>query len=231
MPPDTTWPRLLHRVLAASWDALLMCYGAIFLLVVGDALGLRSPEAKLLLILAPFLVLDPLLIWLTGSSPGHRLYNLRVLRQDGGRPGLPALLLRFPIKFLLGGLSWLPALVSRRHQALHDLIVGTVVVHRDPARVQPRDVWAEYRPEAGYAYPGGWRRSLVIVAYMVLATVVVEGIGSPLLGPACWDEGRCTPLGALGLLFANLNYFLLLGFIVVRGWGGRLYGARRQPLV
>jgi uncharacterized RDD family membrane protein YckC len=231
MPPDAPgYPRLLHRAVAASWDSLFMVYGAMFALIVGDALGIRSNEAKLALMLAPFFIVDPLMVSLTGATPGHRLYNLHVCRaRDGRRIGLPAALLRFLVKFLGSSLVWLPVLVTRRHQALHDLLAGSLVQHRDPARVRAQDNRPERLPDTTHIYPPGWRRVLLIVAYSIAASLLLDGIGGALFGADCWDNMRCTAPGALGVLFGNIVYLLLLGVIVVRGWGGRLPGARRRP--
>jgi uncharacterized RDD family membrane protein YckC len=76
----------------------------------------------------------------TGQTPGDRALNIQVLREETGEPPhlgrallrVPALLLS-AIPFLLG---FLMILVDGRRKALHDHLVGTIVIYvREPVPI------------------------------------------------------------------------------------------------
>jgi uncharacterized RDD family membrane protein YckC len=72
-----------------------------------------------------------------GGTAGKLLLKIHVARADGSRLGFSRALLRAIVKLpsaLLFGLPFLPAAVSERHQAVHDLISGTVVLSGSRAR-------------------------------------------------------------------------------------------------
>jgi uncharacterized RDD family membrane protein YckC len=73
----------------------------------------------------------------SGKTFGMYVLGIRVVRADGAtaepwRGILRALVL--PLSFLLLGLGFAGILVQREHQALHDLIAGTVVIYAWDAR-------------------------------------------------------------------------------------------------
>jgi len=73
----------------------------------------------------------------SGKTFGMAVLGIRVVRADGAaaepwRGVLRALV--FPLSFLLLGLGFAGILVQRQHQALHDLIAGTVVIYAWDAR-------------------------------------------------------------------------------------------------
>lgn len=73
-----------------------------------------------------FAVVQVLLVGTTGSSIGHRVLGLVVVRLDGGPGGLPAALVRTALLLLV-----IPAVVSDEDgRGLHDRVAGTVVVRR-----------------------------------------------------------------------------------------------------
>jgi uncharacterized RDD family membrane protein YckC len=72
-------------------------------------------------------------ISLNGQSIGKKLMHIRVISDNGGRPGIDQYLLRwllrtvdFSITFFLGGL--ISSLVTKHQQRLGDLAAGTIVI-------------------------------------------------------------------------------------------------------
>lgn len=107
--------------------ALLVDWVASLLLVRLFLPGLDygSPESSLAT-LGFFFAEITLFTWLTGSSFGHRLLGMGVMRLDGAAPGLGRSLLRSVLIVLL-----LPPLVwDRDSRGLHDRAAGTVLVLR-----------------------------------------------------------------------------------------------------
>lgn len=67
---------------------------------------------------------------------GKMILNIRVASLDAGKPRFVQVLIRFVSKFTIGpltlGLSWIAALFSKRRQAWHDRLAGTIVVLSPP---------------------------------------------------------------------------------------------------
>jgi uncharacterized RDD family membrane protein YckC len=110
--------RFGRRLAALCVDWLLA------LLVARVALGVDSWNDLQWAALATFTVYNALLVGLLGSSVGHRLLGLRLVRLDGAAPGL----LRATARAVLLSLA-VPALIWDRDQrGLHDRFVGTVLI-------------------------------------------------------------------------------------------------------
>jgi len=79
-----------------------------------------------------------------GQTPGKRLAGIRVIRADGGPPGLSESLLRNVLRAVELPLGYAPAILAvalaSRRQRLGDLVAGTLVVHQrryDLSRYDP----------------------------------------------------------------------------------------------
>lgn len=128
------YPRLIKRIRAALIDSVLIPLAFFAGLVLIGVSGISHPLAKLVLAMMPILVLEPGLVAFTGGTVGHHLVGVRVMQAGGtGNIGILAAALRFVVKLLLGGLSFVFILTTRRHQAVHDLVAGSRVVLKDAA--------------------------------------------------------------------------------------------------
>ena len=95
--------------------------------------------------------------WLFGASPGKVILGLRVVREDGGRPGLWPVIVRDLFRLFDGLVFGLPAYLAmekhRSHQRIGDRRAGTLVVgHRDPI-VKDRPPWGWFSVAALVAVP------------------------------------------------------------------------------
>jgi uncharacterized RDD family membrane protein YckC len=72
------------------------------------------------------------LLWAWGGQTlGQRAVHIRVVREDGGPPGLWRAVVRYlvyAISLLFLGIGFLPALWDERRRGLPDLVSGTMVV-------------------------------------------------------------------------------------------------------
>jgi uncharacterized RDD family membrane protein YckC len=132
--PLPTWqpaPRgarlLAHLVDLLVQSALLLRLAILLTLVVPQASDTLTHAAMLALGAAYYV-----LLWgLAGTSPGKRLFRLRVIGPNGREPGIQRALIRYTVMFFVGvplGLTWWPVLVRPDRRALHDLAAGTRVV-------------------------------------------------------------------------------------------------------
>ena len=125
------FPRLLRRIQAMLIDAgiwMVLIYGMIVLVPYS---GIESGRVKLALMFIPFFIYEPLLVTFAGGTIGHHLRGLKV-RRSGKEINLNIILssVRFLIKYYFGIFSLLLILVTKKHQALHDLITNSIVIHK-----------------------------------------------------------------------------------------------------
>lgn len=172
MPP-IFYPRRRRRVRAILIDSVLLPITVFGSLILGDALGVSHTYGKVALILVPIFVLEPGLVAVTGGTIGHHLMKIRIATIDGQRNiNIFAATLRFLGKLLLGWLSLIFVLTTKKHQAVHDLLARSVVVHKSPSVLPAYEILPERMSDsAEYLYPAAWRCVLVIFSYWVLATV------------------------------------------------------------
>jgi uncharacterized RDD family membrane protein YckC len=105
--------------------------------------GTLAPVAWLALV---FLYEPGQVAWF-GATLGHRLQNLRVIDlRTGGSLSYVRALVRAALKLLIGIIGFLGMAFTRRHQALHDLLTGSAVCIRDPARAMPWQYVRESEP-------------------------------------------------------------------------------------
>lgn len=225
------YPRLLRRVRATLVDSLLLTLVAFGALFLAASAGLAHPLGKALLILLPILMLEPGLVALTGGTVGHHLVRLRVTRLDGVRNiTFPAATVRFLVKLLFGTLSLIFVLTTSRHQALHDLVARSMVIHKAPQALPAYEVLAErHHDRANYHYPSGWRRVAVVMVYALLATIALSLTVAAAVTDACLERQQCTPVDTLLDGAASLAWLFALAWLAIRGWSGRLFGCRRRP--
>jgi uncharacterized RDD family membrane protein YckC len=225
--------RRLRGVMIDTMLYLAALVGALF-----AAVATASDELNRLLgysLVIALLLYEPLLVWLTGSTIGHLYSNLRVVDDAShGNVSFPKALARAVIKAILGWYSFLSMTVTRRHQALHDLLTRSTVQMRDPAKAHPHHFVNERPGFTSAAMPSRMRRVLVIAVYLVLVTglFVIAHSGLFLAGVmsrSCAFENRCTVAENYVTLGLGLGWLALVALCLFQGWRGRLFGARRGP--
>ncbi|MFD0912211.1 RDD family protein [Methylophilus luteus] len=225
-----TYPRLIKRVRAVLIDSILTIVAVATSLSIVSAVGVSSGIAKIMLIVLPILILDPILVTVTGGTIGHHMMGIRVTRIDGlSRINLVAASVRFIVKALFGWFSFIFVLTTARHQAIHDLVAHSIVIHKNPAGLASYDVLTERLPHNDpYIYPSAWRRFLITAAYWVLYTIIISVRAAIFTSQTCLDHQSCSESEAITSFALSLLLLLGIGWITVRGWSGKLYGGRRK---
>lgn len=138
------YPRLLRRVRAVIIDeVVLLAALAAWWWTVGMADG-ASTALKVGSLCLVFVIVDPVLVAWTGGTVGHHLMGLKVRSAARDARINPLLAtVRALLRYLLGALSLLLILLTKKHQAIHDLATGSIVVLRDPQRHSGREKLAE----------------------------------------------------------------------------------------
>jgi uncharacterized RDD family membrane protein YckC len=175
------------------------------------------------------LLYEALLVGYRGATLGHARYRIRVVDQNTGNVVGPFRAFgRAFLKAILGGLSLIFMLMTRRAQSLHDLAFGTIVVPADPELASDLDLASPPEAET-HQLPSPIRRVLVILGYSCLAFVLIS-IGTALVvSMDCLNDPKVCTSTEEGLSSAfSVGWFVLVAFCIVFGWKGRLWGARRS---
>jgi uncharacterized RDD family membrane protein YckC len=223
-------PRL--RALIVDWIIITVAmFAAIFIAAATRSDNLARPLG--FSVAALWLLYEPLLVAFAGGTLGHRFGNLRVVdNATGGNVSFLKAVARTVIKAFLGIVSFVTMLTTRRSQAIHDLLTHSTVQIRDLSRAGPSLYVRERDEFANPALPSAGRRIAVILAYALVGSALFFGLmilalWAGLISGRCLQQDRCSSSDTVAKLVFNLGWFAMCGLILVFGWRGRLFGARR----
>lgn len=217
-----------RRIQAALLDGIFLL--VIFVSLIILASNVESQWMKVSMFVFVGLLFEPLLVSTTGASLGHHYKGLRVEKDGSGRNlNLFEAILRFFIKSILGAFSLVFFLTTKRHKALHDMAVNSVVVMSQASiKKGIEGVSERVTEEVGYKNASKLRRLLMIVLYTFLVLIINGSIILMTNSRECIDRNQCTMLENM---IASISGFVVIGlfFIIVYfGWQSRLWGCRRS---
>jgi uncharacterized RDD family membrane protein YckC len=231
--PAPRYARFSRRLRAMLFDwiiTLIVIYGAVLL---ATSVGSDNFSRTLgVLVIVALLLYEPILVSRIGGTLGHYFNNLRVVdKDDGGNISFPKACARAVIKGVLGLYSFVILAVTSRNQAVHDLLTGSTVQIRDPAKALSSQYMIERTELAATGMPSPRRRLAVICGYLLLTAIVylliTRGIiAAGLITDGCIDRNVCSASDRI--LSLNLGLALLAAgaACITLGWRGRLIGAR-----
>lgn len=229
--PTHLYARFSRRFWALAIDSAIYASSIILLVILLEAArGVGSGAGLAFLLWFGFLCLyEPVLVWQRGATLGHTVANIRVVDlRTGGTPTFLQALGRFWLKAFVGLLAFAFMGTTRRHQALHDLAAGTTVEITDPAKARPEHFVEERAPMLTAGLPSAFRRVVVILAYSMIASLIVGVTLIATQSAQCLERNSgCTPGERLLENFLGLLLVGLLAAFIIFGWTGRLLGARR----
>lgn len=129
--PEIMYPALLDRVKAIMIDTLVILALSVVAANTFDRLEEVSSMTKAISFFVIFWLYDPLMTSLTKGTIGHKMIGLQVVRADkmDKKIFIGLAFLRFLIKGVLGWISFLGVLGSKRKRALHDTLSGSIVIY------------------------------------------------------------------------------------------------------
>lgn len=232
MDTPIAYTKLSRRIKALLFDSLALIAGFFITIFLVTGLKFEPPLLESVLIIFIVISIEPLFVSITGSSIGHHMVGLRVRRsKTDKRLNIFLSYIRFLAKFPLGIISFVSVLTTRKHQSLHDLISGSIVVHKNAENIPSYEILTERLEDTErYIYPPKIRRVIIIFIYLTLCIVAVGLLGMVILTDTCIEGVSCTDLDTivgLGLeILFWVSFFVIVGF----GWKGNLYGCRKKEL-
>ncbi len=230
LPSQAIYPRLLRRIRAILIDSVILM-SILFLWWITLPLFVDMPPTiKIGPLMILLFILDPLMVSITGGTPGHHLMGIRIQSAGSGNSiNIVRAILRTVLKALLGWLSLLIVLTSKKHQALHDLVLHTVVVLKDPDALPESEKFEErYLKPAGYEYPPKWRRTLMILVYILVGLILLVMANLLFMSHECIQMNQCSTLDALIPDITSFIWFMFSASVIVLCWRGTFPGCRRK---
>ena len=226
------YPRLLRRLQGVFIDGVVIPIAAVGSLVALSYAGVESLWIKVGCPLAVIFLLDPVAVSATGGSVGHHVMGLRVRKAGKDeRIGLLAAFVRLLVKTFFGIPAFFVAFITRKRQALHDLVAQSLIVHKSLAGLPRYELLPERtRSDEHAAYVSIWRRVLVVLLYWVLSYLALNVVAVAVLRGPCIGRGECSETQALFAIGALAGWFILLIVFAVLGWRGKLFGCRRASI-
>ena len=237
MTTEPLLARITPRLRAAVLDALVLI-GFIVLMVLLESFvrGVAGGRAYGLFFVLAVLLYEPVAVAAFGGTVGHRLQNLRVVRTEPDEAvGFPRALLRWAIKGVLGGVSFLAMAFRGKPRTFHDIATGCMVVARDPSRASSWHFVGSGEDggpvEGQHAKPttSALRRVVVTAGYLLLTTLAYIVLLLVFTSQPCLEVDRCTPTETAIGEGLSLMWLVLLVGLAITGWKGRLRGARNRP--
>jgi uncharacterized RDD family membrane protein YckC len=228
--------RLRRRIEAIAIDGMVFTVLLMGMIALFSALDITAQAARFAAPLG-LLLYEPILVTWTGGTIGHRYRNLRVVDdRTGGNVSIGKSLLRFAIKIVLGLPSLITMFLTRRYQAIQDVLTGSTVQVRDLKNVRLASGHVELSADERKAMPSLTRRVIFIALYTLSIFAALFGVMDLLndvgiLPNPCMRGGSCTPLEYGATMSLGIAGALLPAICLIQGIRGRLWGARikRSP--
>lgn len=227
---EILYPNIGRRIKAVLVDSVLFIIVLVSLIPFLAEIETDQVWLKIAILFSPFLILDPLLVSLTGGSIGHHVFKIRIrdTREDKNINIICALI-RFVIKTLFGSLSLILIFFTKKHQALHDLSVKSIVVMKNPENLDNEIVFKERNfEEKGFIYPSKIRRLIVIIAYNFILFILLSIVGSIFISDPCLESENCNLIEEIGLGIIGFSWLIIALIIIYRGVNAQLIGCKKK---
>ncbi len=127
---ENNYATLQLRIKAAVIDgviliALMYCTSELL-----NSIDNVAPSIRMFLFILYFVLYEPLSVFIFGNTLGHYYSDIKVKQEKNLNKNIsfPLAFIRFIVKFLLGWVSLLTITGSKKHQAIHDTILKSVVL-------------------------------------------------------------------------------------------------------
>lgn len=133
---EEIYPRIIHRVKAVIADSVVIVLFMFLISYVFGKIENVPDNARIIAFVFIFGLYDPIFTSLFGGTVGHFFLGIRVKRESNPNKNIlfPFAIIRFMAKAILGWISLLTVSGNAKRKAIHDLIVGSVVVYTEEVK-------------------------------------------------------------------------------------------------
>jgi len=131
---EENYPGVLDRIKAIVTDGVFII---VFMFLVSYVFSLFESvpdNARIAAFIFIFLLYDPLFTSIFGGTIGHMFMGIRIKREADENKNIlfPLAIPRYLVKAFLGWVSLLTVSGNSKRKAIHDYLVGSVVVYAKP---------------------------------------------------------------------------------------------------
>ena len=128
---EDNYPGVFDRIKAIMTDGIVV---VVYMFVASYIFSLFESvpdNARIIAFVFIFLLYDPIFTSLFGGTIGHMMLGIRVKRESDEQKNIlfHKAILRYLAKVLLGWVSLLTVSGNKKRKAIHDFLVGSVVVY------------------------------------------------------------------------------------------------------
>jgi len=128
---EDNYPGVFDRIKAIMTDGIVV---VVYMFVAAYIFSLFESvpdNARIIAFVFIFLLYDPIFTSLFGGTIGHMMLGIRVKRESDEQKNIlfHKAILRYLVKVLLGWVSLLTVSGNKKRKAIHDYLVGSVVVY------------------------------------------------------------------------------------------------------
>ncbi len=220
------YPALYLRIKAMCIDSVVLVLLFFLLVFLVSTFNIANTAVRAVVMFGPVVLLEPVMIWLTGGSIGHHLSRIKVIdKVSGGNLFILKAITRVLVKYLLGFYSVVTMFLTQRRQSLHDVVSGSVVVFKNEGEAPERHKLQALEERKNI--PSLLRRILVTALYLVLMLILFSAIFIFTRSTACLDSaGACSSTEKITEMIASIIWLLASLVVLVAGLRGYLPGAR-----
>lgn len=128
---EDKYPGIMERIKAMMIDGILLTICLILFSYLYSFFDNVPDTVRMVVFIFLFLLYDPLLTSMRGGTIGHMIMGIRVKKESDETKNIlfPFALIRYIVKIFLGWISLLSVLQNEKKRALHDYLVGSVVIN------------------------------------------------------------------------------------------------------
>lgn len=123
--------KLIDRIKAVMIDAIVIAMFGASSSVLLSSFENVPDSVRIILFVFIFLLYDPIFTSFIGGTIGHLVIGLRVrnAKDETRKVIFPLAILRFIVKAFLGWISLVTVTSNKQNKAIHDSLVGSVVIN------------------------------------------------------------------------------------------------------
>jgi uncharacterized RDD family membrane protein YckC len=229
---STLYATIGRRLKASVIDGVVVTASIVVIpLAIHALFGANKMPLMGLLMYAPLLALEPVLVSFWGQTVGQYVLGIKVIREkDSAKCPLPQSFCRFYVKAIFGIWSMIYMVFSQRHKAIHDYLAGTLVI-LSPARLRADPSFAdrgegEQEGDAKFVYPSVRRRFVYFLVWYFAILFGVDLLLKIILRIIAGSD-RADRLFQAGDTVIEVFGWILLIVVASLAAKGRLPGAKR----
>lgn len=125
-------PGVLDRVKAVVTDSIVIVAFIIIVTYTFSIFDTVPDQMRIIAFVFIFILYDPIFTSIFGGTIGHMTMGIRVKREKNTKKNIifPLAIIRFIVKTLLGWISLLTVSGNSKGKAIHDYLVGSVVIFK-----------------------------------------------------------------------------------------------------